>query len=69
MQVKARKWGNSVGITIPKEIVEEEGIRPGDELEVKVNKKQEKARIKALFGKLKTDIPTQELKDEMKTGW
>ena len=37
---KARKWGNSLGITIPKEIVEQQHIKPDEELIVTIQKKQ-----------------------------
>lgn len=38
--VKPKKWGNSIGVIIPKEIVEKEGITLKDELVVCVEKKR-----------------------------
>ena len=67
--VKPRQWGNSLGITIPKKIVEEEGITLKDELIVDIRKKRDLRNIRALFGKFKFKRSTQDIKDEMKEGW
>ncbi|MBI4174643.1 MAG: AbrB/MazE/SpoVT family DNA-binding domain-containing protein [Candidatus Aenigmarchaeota archaeon] len=66
---KPRKWGNSLGITIPKEIVEKEGITLRDELIVDIKKKRNVEGVKKLFGKFKFKKSTQEIKDEMRKGW
>ena len=66
---KPKRWGNSLGITIPKEIIEKEGITLKDELIVDIRKKENSANIKPLFGKFKFKESTQKLKDEMKKGW
>ncbi len=29
---KAKKWGNSIGVILPKELVKEKGITPDDEV-------------------------------------
>ncbi len=34
MHVAASRWGNSLGVRIPKEIVEQVGLAPGADLEV-----------------------------------
>lgn len=62
----ARKWGNSVGVTLPAEVIREEHIKPNDKVMVKVKKV---VPIKELFGTLKTKRSTQSLKDELRTGW
>ncbi len=67
--VKPRKWGNSVGISIPKEVVEEEGIELDKELVIEIKGANKSEKIKSLFGKFKFDKSTQEIKDEMKKGW
>ena len=66
---KPRKWGNSLGITIPKEIVEKEGITLRDELIVDIKKKRDVESVKRLFGKFKFTKSTQDIKDEMRKGW
>ncbi len=34
--VEAKKWGNSIGVVIPAEVVDEMGIRPGTQLDIDV---------------------------------
>ena len=67
--VKPKRWGNSLGITIPKTIVEEEKISLKDELIVDIRRKRDTERIKSLFGRFKFRESTQEIKDRMKKGW
>ncbi len=47
-EVKTRTWGNSLGIVIPRNLVEELGIVSGEEVLVEVNKKG--VVLKDLFG-------------------
>lgn len=61
-----RKWGNSLGITIPKEIVEAEHLEENQKIRVEIKKKPTFHRF---FGILKTKKSAQELKDEMRSGW
>ena len=63
---KPRKWGNSLGVTIPKEIVEKEHITLKDELIIDIKKK---SNIKDLRGLFKFKKSAQEIKDEMRAGW
>lgn len=62
-----RKWGNSIGITLPNEVVEEGGIKTKKEIEVLIVEK--KIDLKKIFGSLKLKEPTQKIKDEMRAGW
>ncbi len=62
----ARKWGNSIGITIPFDVVEGEKIKPNDKIVVSVKKVPE---IKELFGTLKTKKSTDQIMKEIRTGW
>jgi len=64
--VTARKWGNSIGITLPKEMVEKEKIRENDKIVVEIKKV---SSLKALFGTMKSKKSTQQIKDEMRKGW
>ncbi len=60
-----RRWGNSLGIVIPREEASKEGIGENDEVEVVVRKAVD---IRQLFGKYKfRDL--QSVKDEMREGW
>jgi antitoxin component of MazEF toxin-antitoxin module len=62
---KLKRWGNSLGVIVPKEIVETEGLKEGEEVEISVRKVSD---IKHLFGK----YPFKDLqleKEKMRKGW
>lgn len=62
---KLKKWGNSYGVVVPKEIVEKEGLVEGEIVEISVRKA---AEVERLFGKyLFKDLQSQ--KDAMRKGW
>lgn len=63
----ARKWGNSLGITLPKELVEQQNIKEGDTLVLPVVIK--KADLSNVFGKFKTGESGQKFKDRAREGW
>lgn len=66
-KTKLRKWGDSLGVVIPSDLVKDMGFRPGDEVEVELRKSKD---IMDLFGKAKFGgIDTQKLKDETRAGW
>jgi len=69
MQTKTRikEWGNSLGVTIPKEIVIKENLRPNDQVTITITKKE---ILKDFFGKLKkVKINAQKMKDESRKMW
>ncbi len=63
----AKEWGDSLGVVIPKEIVEEEGIKPKKKITVFVMGK--KPNLRKIFGTLKFKKSAQEIKNEMRKGW
>ena len=66
-EVKTRKWGSSIGVVLPKEIVDEVGIKPNEKITIEVKKRP---LAKEFFGLLKDwKRPTQEIKDEARAGW
>jgi antitoxin component of MazEF toxin-antitoxin module len=67
VQAKARlkKWGNSLGIVIPKEAAERNGLRVGEEVEIRVTKISD---ITELRGKYPI-ADLQAAKEEMRKGW
>ncbi len=65
-EVNVRKWGNSMGIVLPKELIEEKGIKEDDEIIIEVAKK---ADLSKLFGSLKRKMSGQEFKDMVRKGW
>ena len=67
VQAKARlkKWGNSLGVVIPKEAAEKNGLRVGEEVEIRLTKLGD---IKELKGKYPVEN-LQAAKEEMRKGW
>jgi len=64
-KAKLKRWGNSYGVVVPKEIVEKEGLKEGEEVEISVRKTSD---IMHLFGR----YPFKNLqfqKEEMRKGW
>jgi len=62
---KLKRWGNSFGVVVPKDIVEKEGLKEGEVVEISVRKASD---IKQLFGK----YPFRNLqrqKERMRRGW
>jgi len=66
IQVRVKRWGSSMGIILPKIVVEKENLRENDKIFVNVVKE---ADMKGLFGSLKRKISGQEFKDEIRKGW
>jgi antitoxin component of MazEF toxin-antitoxin module len=64
-KTKVRCWGNSLGIVLPKALVEQEELKEGEEVEVTVQKTSD---IRTLRGKYPFKNLQQE-KTKMKRGW
>jgi len=60
-QAHLRKWGRSLGVVIPKEVLEKEGIKVNDKVEILIKKKSNP--VKETFGTLKFKNSTQEMLD------
>ncbi len=65
--VKIKKWGNSLGITLPVNIIRNKKIAENEIIEIEIKKKTEP--LKKLFGTLSRKISTQNIKDEIREGW
>ena len=63
-----KKWGSSIGIVIPKEIVQKEHIKPNEKIHIVV-KKMLLARDFWNLGPLRRTESTQDIKDELRKGW
>ncbi len=61
-----RKWGNSIGITLPKEFVEKENIHPDQKVLIHVTPITDLRSLRGLITKGKS---SQQRKDEMRLGW
>jgi len=67
VEAKAKRWGNSLGIIIPKDIVEKERIKANDTVKVLVLHDSTEL-FKRTFGILKGKFKksSQQMKDEMR---
>jgi len=61
-----RKWGNSLGVTIPKDVAEREGISEGKPVRIILNAKPD---LRSIFGTAKFSKSAQEMKDEERRAW
>lgn len=62
-----KRWGNSLGVIIPREEAVKNGLKENDVVEIDVRKTVD---IHELFGKYKFKKKTlQQVKDEMRKGW
>ncbi len=59
-----KKWGNSLGVTIPKEIVDKEKLSPGKKVRVFVMADR-MSELRKVFGSLKLKMPTQKAMEEI----
>ena len=67
IEVKTRKWGSSIGVVLPKELVDEIGIKPDETIRIDVRKP---VKVKDVFGMFPNwKRSTQEIKDELRAGW
>ena len=66
IETKARKWGDSIAVIIPREIVHEEGIKQNDFLRIVIQKEYD---LTELFGRLKIKKTAQQLKNESRKYW
>jgi antitoxin component of MazEF toxin-antitoxin module len=64
----AKRWGSSIGIILPKSVVDENRIQENDEVIIEIKKR---VLAKELFGKFQiaSEKSTQKIKDEMRKGW
>ena len=70
-EIKAitRKWGNSIAVVIPKEVVERQRIKEDEEVTIAIDKKRPKAGVLWGFGKDRFKKSAQQIKDELRIGW
>ncbi len=67
IKAKARKWGSSIAVVLPKALVDEEGIKPNETIVIEVKKG---VRVKDVFGMFPNwKRSAQEIKDEARKGW
>lgn len=66
VEVKLRKWGNSLGCVIPKEVIAQKKLKENDVVLLEVITPR---NLSDVFGTLKTKMSAQELKDLAREGW
>ena len=68
IKTKARKWGNSIAVILPKIVVEENGIIENEDITIEIKKRPLAGDFFGKFPNWKGKS-TQKIKDEMKEGW
>ena len=63
-----KKWGNSLGVTIPSEVIKSENLKTNEEA-IFLVMKDNRNNIKKMFGTLKIKKPTQRIMDEIDEGY
>ncbi|MBS3135226.1 hypothetical protein J4406_02565 [Candidatus Woesearchaeota archaeon] len=66
IQATIKKWGNSMGVLLPKEIVEKEKLKVNEKILINIVKE---ADLTGIFNSLKRGISGQEFKDMVRKGW
>lgn len=66
IEAQTRRWGNSLGIAIPKSAVESEGLHENQRVIIEIKKVVDITRLRGL---VKFKKSAQEIKDEMRAGW
>ena len=67
IKTKARKWGSSLAVILPKALVEDRKIRENDEIVIEIKQLPLAGEFFGKFPQWKK--PTQKIKDEMRAGW
>ena len=65
-EVVVRKWGNSMGVTLPKTMVENNRIRAKQKVLIEL---VTETNIKSIFGSLTGKMTGQKFKDSVREGW
>ncbi|MBS3075663.1 AbrB/MazE/SpoVT family DNA-binding domain-containing protein [Candidatus Pacearchaeota archaeon] len=65
-EVITRKWGNSIGVILPKEIIEKENIKENMRIDILISKNSNV--LNETFGMLKGKLKksSQQMKEELK---
>jgi hypothetical protein len=72
IEVKTKKWGNSLGIIIPSKDAENLNLKENQTIRIDINIKNENP-LKEMFGAFKFKRPTEEIlkeiRGELKSKW
>lgn len=64
-KVKLRKWGGSIGLILPDEKVKTDGLKEGEDVDIRVTKKT--SVLKKTFGSLKSGKSTAKMLKEIRS--
>ena len=67
LKAEIRRWGNSLGVILPKDVTRRLKLKEHEMIELKV--KRGKEDLMDLFGTLKFKEPTKKIIKEIKEGW
>ena len=71
VEVKTKRWGNSIGIVIPIEAVKRLNIKPDEEIVIEIEKKENV--LKEMFGSMKFKKSTKQIlkeaREELEGKW
>ncbi len=68
IEAYAKKWGSSLGIIIPKEVVDKEHITPKTKIAIEIKKSHTAREVWGMLQK-GWKHTTQDLKNEARKGW
>ena len=66
--LKIKKWGNSLGVILPPDVIRRKNLKNGSTIEIFIPETNKKD-LSELFGTMKFKKSTQQIKDEMRKGW
>ncbi len=64
IEVKTKKWGNSIGVVIPIETADKLNLKPEETIVIEITKKDKV--LKELFGSLKFKKSTEQILKEVR---
>ena len=67
IEVKLKKWGNSMAVIVPNRIIENQNLRENDKIVIEIVKKADLSKIFGIIKKRK--MSGQEFKDMVREGW
>lgn len=63
-KTRLKKWGNSLGVVIPKDEIKKSGLRRDQAVRIIVTP-EKTVKVKDIFGKLKTEKSTKRIMKEV----
>ncbi|MBI4146361.1 hypothetical protein HY489_03420 [Candidatus Woesearchaeota archaeon] len=68
VQCTTKKWGSSIGIVIPSDVVKKEHIKPNEQISILIRRVPLAKELWGI-GLVRDKRSTQEIKDELRKGW